>query len=259
MILYKYVDLCTGMKIVRNPSVKFTHPYNLNDPFEITSSFYETDDHDYLHKNNRSNLHKLSMCYGVLSLSRTPLNPLMWAHYARGKRRGSSKYINLGEKNMTHGGLVIGIDVDTAGLNKEGNNIIPAKFGSVIYTSTKPTSRFNDSENIDIIEGMITHFDSKYLEALQRIFLYKSADWSYEEEVRVVRNITRACQEERRQEINNIAKDSIKEIYIGSIHGFPLESANIICNEIKKNLPDCEVLLCNTEGKGWNINANPFK
>lgn len=45
MILYKYVDLCTGMKIVRNPSVKFTHPYNLNDPFEITSSFYETDDH----------------------------------------------------------------------------------------------------------------------------------------------------------------------------------------------------------------------
>lgn len=259
MILYKYVDLCTGMKIVRNPSVKFTHPYDLNDPFEITSSFYETDDHDYSHENNYLNLHKLSTSYGVLSLSRAPLNALMWAHYARGKRHGGGKFIHFGENNTTHGGLVIGIDADKAGLNNEGNNIIPAKFGSVIYTSTKPISIFNHSENIDIIEGMVTHYNYKYLEALQRMFLYKSVNWSYEEEVRVVRNITRAYQKEYRQEINPIEKDSIKEIYIGSIHSFPLESANIICREIKKNLPNCEVLLCNTKGKDWNINANPFK
>ncbi|WP_447887779.1 DUF2971 domain-containing protein [Serratia fonticola] len=258
MILYKYVDLCTGMKIVRNPSVKFTHPYDLNDPFEITSSFYEADDHDYSHKNNYLNLLKLTSNYGVLSLSRAPLNALMWAHYARGKRHGDSKFIHFGENNTTHGGLVIGIDADKAGLNDEGNNIIPAKFGSVIYTSTKPTSRFNDSENINIIEGMVTHYDYKYLEALQRMFLYKSVDWSYEEEVRVVRNITRGCEKEYGQEIIAIDKSSIKKIYIGSIHSFPLESANFILSEIKKNLPNCEVLLCNTNGKGWNINAKPF-
>jgi hypothetical protein len=89
--------------------------------------------------------------------------------------------------------------------------------------------------------------------------LYKSVDWSYEEEVRVVRNIARSHQKEFRQEINIIEKDSIKEIYIGSIHGFPMESANVISDEIKKNLPNCEVLLCNTKGKGWNINAAPLK
>lgn len=89
--------------------------------------------------------------------------------------------------------------------------------------------------------------------------MYKSVDWSYEEEVRVVRNITRANQKKYRQGIIAIKKDSIKEIYIGSIHGFPQENANIIYSEIKKNLPNCEVLLCNTNGKGWNINANPLK
>ncbi|HEJ9370901.1 DUF2971 domain-containing protein [Klebsiella oxytoca] len=258
MILYKYVDLCTGMKIVRNPSVKFTHPYDLNDPFEITSSFYEADDHDYSHKNNYSNLLKLTLSYGVLSLSRAPLNALMWAHYAKGERHGDSEFIHLGKKNTTHGGLVIGIDADTAGLNDEKNNIIPARFGSVIYTSTKPTSKFNDSENISIIEGMVTHYNYKYLEALQRMFLYKSVDWSYEEEVRVVRNIIRDHQKEFSQGIISIDKNSIKEIYIGSIHGFPLESAKFIFSEIKKNLPNCKVLLCNTNGKGWGINAEPF-
>lgn len=170
MILYKYVDLCTGMKIVKNPSVKFTHPYDLNDPFEITSSFYETDDHDYSHENNYLNRHKLSTSYGVLSLSRAPLNALMWAHYARGKRYEGAKSIHFGMDNTTHGGLVIGFDADKAGLNNEENNIIPAKFGNVIYTSTKPTSTFNDSENKYIIEGMVTHYDYKYLEALQRFF-----------------------------------------------------------------------------------------
>jgi hypothetical protein len=82
------------MKIVRNPSVKFTHPYNLNDPFEITSSFYEDDDHDYSHENNYLNLHKLNTSYGVLSLSRAPLNALMWAHYARGRIMGVNSLIS---------------------------------------------------------------------------------------------------------------------------------------------------------------------
>lgn len=259
MILYKYVDLCTGMKIVRNPSVKFTHPYNLNDPFEITSSFYESDTRFYSHEDNYIKHHKLSVSYGILSLSRAPLNPLMWAHYSRGKRQASSKSIHLGEKNTAHGGLVIGIDADEAGLNHEASNIIPAKFGSVIYTSTKPVSRFNNSEDVSINEGIITCFNSNCLEALQRIFLYKSKDWSYEEEVRVVRNIARAEKKEYRQEIQAIEKDSIKEIYIGSIHSYPPESASIIYSEINKNLPSCKVLLCNTEGKGWDINVTPFK
>ncbi|MEA9392670.1 DUF2971 domain-containing protein [Acerihabitans sp. TG2] len=259
MILYKYVDLCTGMKIIKNPSVKFTHPYDLNDPFEITSSFYETDDRDYSHEDNYRNHLNLSLCYGVLSLSRAPLNPLMWAHYSRGERQATSKSIHKGAKNTAHGGLVIGIDADEAGLNREGNNIIPAKFGSVIYTSTKPVSIFDNSEEAYINEGMMTCFNSIYLETLQRIFLFKSKDWSYEEEVRIVRNITRPSRIEDRQEIQNIEKDSIKEIYVGSIHSFPQESANIICSEIKQNLPSCKILLCDTQGKGWNINTTPYK
>lgn len=254
-MLYKYVDLCTGMKIIKEPSLKFTHPYRLNDPFEITSSFYEDDSRDYSGEENSFNHHKLVISYGVLSLSRSPLNALMWAHYARGNKQASGKFIDFSENNENHGGLVIGIDAEEAGLNGGAHNVIPAKFGSVIYTSTKPTSIYSDSEKKEITEGMLTYFNINYMEALQRIFLYKPLDWSYEEEVRVVRNIGRAHQEEHRKEIQPIEKNSIKEIYIGSLHGTPRESAGVIYNKINKYLPNCQVFLCNTKTKDWKINA----
>ena len=41
MILYKYVDMLTAIKIIIDPSVKFTHPYDFNDPFEVSSLIYK--------------------------------------------------------------------------------------------------------------------------------------------------------------------------------------------------------------------------
>jgi hypothetical protein len=254
------VNLETALKIILNPTVKFTQPFDLNDPFEITTLFYESNNRSYLSEENSSNYLTLSMSYGILSLSRTPLNSLMWAHYARGERMKCGNGIVLGEKNTAHGGMVIGIDVNEAGLNNESYNIIPAKFGSVIYTTTKPTHSFSNSENHSITEGMQCNFDARYLEALQRIFLYKASHWSYEEEVRVVRNINRMPLERYKgNNIYEIDKESIKEIYIGSAHSFYDESKKTLYDKIKLSIPSCKIFLCNTKGKNWDINAEELK
>ncbi|MDR4497425.1 MAG: DUF2971 domain-containing protein [Candidatus Scalindua sp.] len=59
--------------------------------------------------------------YAVLSLTRSPLNPLMWAHYGQ-----------------EHSGIVIDIDINGAGFTNEKNNFVPVHLGNVIYTQTKP-------------------------------------------------------------------------------------------------------------------------
>ncbi|MDP9706645.1 UNVERIFIED_ORG: hypothetical protein J2W64_003859 [Rahnella aquatilis] len=260
MILYKYVDLETARKILANHTVKFTNPYDFNDPFEVTSAFYESNERKYSDEGNALNHLKISMCYGILSLSRSPTNPLMWAHYGWGKRMHHENVIFLGQNNTAHGGMVIGIDINESGLNDEGSNIIPAKFGSVIYTTTKPTTAFSESENLELIEGMKFHYDPQYQEALQRAFLYKSSHWSYEEEVRVVRNIHRNCKGEYNDRgIQKINKNSIKEIYIGSSHSYNKNHSRALSNEIKSSLPDCKVLQCNTNVKTWDINFDEIK
>lgn len=255
MILYKYVDLETARLIFTNHTVKFTHPYDLNDPFEVTSLSYESGSREYSDIDNSFNLIKISMSYGILSLSRSPTNPLMWAHYARGKRLSHDKTIHLGQDNTAHGGMVIGIDINEADLNSVWGNVIPAKFGNVIYTTTKPTGEFSESENNRLFEGIQFNYDPECLEALQRVFLYKSSLWAYEEEVRIVRNIHRnPLGKYNDQGIQEINKNSIKEIYIGSSHSHDINHARGFFDEIKSNLPHCKILLCNTKGNTWGIN-----
>jgi len=260
MILYKYVDLETARKILANQTVKFTHPYDFNDPFEVTSASYESNEREYSDEGNSINRLKISMCYGILSLSRSPTNPLMWAHYGRGQKMPHENAIYLGQNNTAHGGMAIGIDVNESGLNDEIENILPAKFGNVIYTTTKPTSAFSESENLQLIEGLVSRYNPQYQEALQRLFLYKSSHWSYEEEVRVVRNIHRNPKGEHNDRgIQKINMNSFKEIYIGSSHSHDKNHSRILFNEIKSSLPDCKVLLCNTYGKTWEINFDEIK
>jgi len=249
MILYKYTNLNTAQKIITNSTVRFTPPPELNDPFEISSLFYESENRNYAASENHMRNIVISLSYGILSLSRTPLNPLMWAHYAPGKKRPYKEAILLTQNNNTHGGMVFGIDTNLAGLDNEGQNVIPARFGSVIYTTTKPTNQFTHSEHPWLYDGTQFHFDPSLMEAIQRTFLYKSSHWSYEEEVRVVRNI------HRREQIQEIDKNSIKEIYIGSGHRHSKDYLMRLNRKIKKSFPFCSVFICNIQDKEWSISA----
>ncbi|EPY7256471.1 TPA: DUF2971 domain-containing protein [Klebsiella pneumoniae] len=250
MILYKYVDSKTADIIIKDSTLKFSKATSLNDPFELTSLHYGTN-----HQDEEQEIRFISACmsYGILSLTRNPLNPLMWAHYGKGKKINGGYGITLDRENGSHAGVVLGIDVDEAGLNNHGSNIIPAKFGSVIYTSTKPKSPFVDSTNRHFFEGIQHNFNPEILEALQRTFLYKPSYWSYEEEVRVIRNVIR-----RNNEIQKINTSSIKEYYIGFRNSFNKKYLTQIKRKIKKALPNCEIYVCCYDKSEWTFNKIPI-
>ena len=224
MILYKYVTHEVALAILKNSSIGFSQPMHFNDPFELEAS-YPTPLHGErteIVTNFRILTKKriLKKYYGVLSLTRDPLNPLMWAHYAN-----------------NHTGVVIGFDVKIDELTSLQKNIIPIQYGNVIYTSKKPTSEYISQPSVRRVLGETVQFNEKDIEKQQRTFLYKPSCWAYEEEVRVVKNIKTLVDDDllgfgetaeiesgtfTKIEANNrsvyclnLPKGAIKEVYFG--------------------------------------------
>jgi len=115
---------------------------------------------------------------GILCLTRSPMNPLMWAHYG-----------------VNHTGIVIGYEIPPEDdfFNSNERSIITAEEGSVIYSQTKPNFELNN-KNKELVKKIrdLTIIRSQYIEndvrnALRNFFLYKHSVWSYEEEVRIVK------------------------------------------------------------------------
>lgn len=252
MILYKYVDSETADLIIENSTLKFSQASSFNDPFELISLHHGEAPYtsDQLIRRFAA-----STVYGILSLTRNPLNPLMWSHYGKGKYRKSKNGIRADRGNGSHAGFVFGIDIDEAGFNSNKSNVIPAKYGNVIYTTTKPKHRFEHSENHMVYEGLIFKYEPELLEALQRTFLYKSSHWSYEEEVRIVRNIDRGY---NRSEIHPINSSAFKELYIGVRNAYNKEYLIKIRRKVKNKLPLCNIFVCWYDEEDWLFNKVPI-
>lgn len=174
MILYKYVSFSAAKAMIESSSLGFSRADDLNDPFECSSLVF--DDTPSLTSSQIAMALKsrISTKFGVLSLTRQPLNPLMWAHY------GDS-----------HKGVVIGIDTEVADLNSSCTSIISAQYGDVRYTATQPT---NSIKLTDFDRFMTDDFELELFEAhssnfMARSYLYKSLEWAYEEEVRIVKDV----------------------------------------------------------------------
>ncbi len=173
MILYKYMSLGAAKAVLENQSIGFSNLEDFNDPFEGRALVFDGSQvpprvqlDAYLSR---------LRAYGVLSLTRTPLNALMWAHY--------------GDE---HRGVVLGIDTDIAGFNIRESCLIPADYGDIIYTATHPGRRqkSGDAQHLlSIGDDLGLDFEPEKLNFYRDAFLYKSANWAYEEEVRVVKNV----------------------------------------------------------------------
>jgi hypothetical protein len=105
MILYKYVSFEAGKAILGRNSIGFSQPKCFNDPFDLPTYPPEPAPNpvESLFSDVRTWVknHIWAENTGILSLTRTPTNPLMWAHYAD-----------------KHQGVVVGLDVVGAGLTK---------------------------------------------------------------------------------------------------------------------------------------------
>jgi len=164
----------SACSIMDNNSIGFSCLEDLNDPFEGTAICFEESDDLSSKLQKKPHRNNLSRNYGVLSLTRNPLNPLMWSHYGD-----------------DHRGVVIGFDMKKANLLNEKLCVIPANLGEIIYTSTMPQNVQPSStiESLMSIGDEYSCFRSHEYDLFKNAFLMKDLAWGYEEEVRVVKNI----------------------------------------------------------------------
>ncbi|MEB6481222.1 DUF2971 domain-containing protein [Acinetobacter vivianii] len=173
MILYKYVRFDDAIRILEEQTLAFSHLEDFNDPFECTGSgLYGLDVPLSVATNAFRN--RFSRKYIILCLTRTALNPLMWSHY------GDS-----------YKGVVIGIDTKKAGFENIEQYIIPAQKGEIRYlrTSPKDINKANVDNLLSVGDANLLNWEVNE-ELLKHALLYKMQEWAYEEEVRIVKNIS---------------------------------------------------------------------
>lgn len=264
MILYKYVSFYSAIEILKNNSIGFTCVEDFNDPFECTN-FGFSDASDISPK-IATNAYKsnLSRDYAVLSLTRNPLNSLMWSHYAD-----------------SHTGVVIGIDADVAGLGSDDEFVIPYQMGELTYVATKhkDIGGIPSVAKLDEIKKEIC-FKSELQNVLKQAFLYKSLEWAYEEEIRVVKSLLKVNYSYHREDQSiderwykvrldaqgqplfcwKIPDKSIKEIYLGRQinrlacrrnNGENRDWVNENIAHIKKR--KCKVYACDVDVSSWKL------
>ena len=256
MLLYKYVSYDAGLNILRNNSIGFTAPVYFNDPFEIEAESYDPD--PSLSSGRQAGTRILASAIksmakhtGVLSLTRAPLNPLMWAHYGLG-----------------HTGMVIGIDAAKSELVSEATNLLPVQYGGVIYTNERPRARLLSQSRL-ALGGSIVHFQKDSFEHLQRIFLFKPMCWSYEEEVRVVKNVHSVSESGGRiasgsfsvitvagrpMYLLDLPRAALREVYLG-IRSEPIKQSNerLFVESVLHLQPDITVFGCKIGESSWNL------
>ncbi|VXC95251.1 conserved hypothetical protein [Pseudomonas sp. 8Z] len=176
MILYKYYGRASGLKAIESRKLGFRKPGYFNDPFELTALSNAVGP-QVKQETLQARIEALKDQLVILCLTRSPFNPLMWAHYGE-----------------NHEGFVIGYDVSGPFLNSPEYNLITVDAGDVLYTNTKTPFALNPESMESFLALYQRGFgadDQAVDQALARkLLLTKHACWVYEEEVRVVKQLT---------------------------------------------------------------------
>ena len=199
---YKYLhpDRCD---VICNLKIRFTQASALNDPFEAVPLVKYEDDFYYKiipelpARTGKQLIELLNFTVGILSLSRTKENLLLWSHYAD-----------------SHKGYVIEFDENNDFFKSNHEEGIDKPF-LVSYTSQRPIVKSPDNEDFRCNIGDFVP------EELLKILGQKPIDWAYEEEVRVFRNILKlpssgSCKKYYEVKLVDIPPDAIIGIYLGA-------------------------------------------
>lgn len=216
-MLYKYVSLAVGQAILSTGSIGFTFPEFFNDPLDVPRAPRPWRERPESITDLNTDLEQMRIdaewrnTTGILALTRTPSNALMWAHYAD-----------------QHKGMVIGIDPNIAGLTDVQRCLIPTQYGNVLYVSRRSEEPFVSMPEKPMTPGQTFAFSVEHFEHLQRLFLHKALYWAYEEEVRVLkclsgiegpggenRSGTFSRQSEHEAFRYHLPEKSIREVYFG--------------------------------------------
>ena len=165
-LIYKYYGFEAGLKALKYQTLGFNSPANFNDPMEgrlwlhqmgVTANFLNT----YLEN------------IGILCLTKNPMNPLMWSHYAQ-----------------SHTGFVIGYDINEPVLGRQADCVFDVTEGQIFYSPEFETVSPRDV-SLEALQwlsfGMDEPRTSQVVKTLRHILLMKQNCWSYEEEIRVIK------------------------------------------------------------------------
>ena len=233
MILYKYASLDTACKILTSARIGFSRPGYFNDPFDrpVAVPIPTEDPISGIFADVGATMksHIWEQKTALLSLTRSPDNTLMWSHYADG-----------------HRGAVLAFDAAAAGFTDTKTNMIPAQFGSVVYSRSRSTEQYDSEFGEGVIVGATHHFVLTHYEKWQRLFLTKPLEWAYEEEVRIAKcldglssggtssNASGHCividVEGRPLHCFEISRQSIRSIFVGA-----RADENIVANLVQEN------------------------
>jgi len=185
-ILYKYTSTQGIKYVLENGELCFTSAMLLNDPFEVVANMepfvarskerFPFGRYEIFHRYNAWKVASFATRkIGILSLSKSPKQILMWSHY------GDSL-----------GGLAFGFDAGTELLSK-------STFGEI-----------KGPRQVDYVERRI-NIDRPLNECLRSMVLSKAKCWEYEQEVRCLRELDGS--EDRR--IMPFSPDSLVQIILG--------------------------------------------
>ncbi|MCS3792712.1 DUF2971 domain-containing protein [Aeromonas hydrophila] len=174
-ILFKYYSDKLDAEYFNEPTLKLTSSATLNDPFEriiprelseITQDMYKgakIENHSFSRTFNKiTNDIYIHSC-GIVSLSETPRNILMWAHYTN-----------------QHKGICIGYEREMLTKNEKQHSDYPSFYKPIkVNYDNRRFDKFTDS-----IDGATLNDKRKNI--LIKSLTTKSNDWIYEKEHRII-------------------------------------------------------------------------
>lgn len=232
MILYKYYSFRAGMQALASRQLGFRKPTEFNDPFEL-SAFSATEGYDLSDGSDgrrgiRFKVDSIASEVVICSLSRSPLNPLMWSHYAD-----------------DHRGLVIGYDAEVPLLSCRDTTLINVHDGAVFYSHAKDSRAWTKKDHDDFHEVFLAAkglgvSEDTVKRLMRRLLLNKSIHWAYEEEVRVVKFLDHWASTV--EEFFNVPENrylpvkKIKGLYLYEVQ-VPIVSVYLGCRTLQGPLP----------------------
>lgn len=198
-MLCKYVS-ADRTDILSDKLIRFTSYKSLNDPFECRFTVNplqeeervaEADDYLAEWAQTEDWLRERMGQLGILSLTRTWNNILMWSHYADG-----------------HEGFVICFDENHAWFNE----------GKAFFVETPPIPEKIDL-GLDGLQDVLYRTDVPNIDMFADVpieaFITKSKDWAYEEEVRKFRHLGEASKCNDDVHLFAFSPEVISEVILG--------------------------------------------
>ena len=174
MRLFKYYSYGGGDAAIDSQNYGFREPRHFNDPFELTYLLDPANSHASTQAARLIEELRTRIC--VLSLTRSGLNPLMWAHYAE-----------------SHKGFVLEYDVDDEFLTSPKYNLVPVQSGKVTYKSKNSSLCYSEDDYARLHTVFLQACGSpegilqSHCKIIEFLYLTKDLVWQYEDEVRVVK------------------------------------------------------------------------